>query len=107
MSTDYESLPFAARKGRTRPPFKTIPHKTQRKRFRGTPAPPKFDLDELAPSQVLTERETASVTRRSQSTLESWRRYQPDHPLKWRRIDGRIMYEVRHIRQFLKGDAER
>jgi hypothetical protein len=75
-----------------------------RQRFRGTPPPLIFDLDALPNSTLLNETETAAAIRRNKSTLEFWRQF-PDHPLRWRRVSGRILYELAPIRAFLKGAA--
>jgi hypothetical protein len=83
---------------------KKIQRTKPRTRFRGVPPPPLFDLSKLADTQLLTQIETAAVIRRAQSTLESWRFYRPDHPLRWRRVGGRIMYQVGVVREFLKGE---
>src|SRR5262245_17829400 len=86
--------------GRSRPPFQRS--KKQRQRFRGTPPPLTFDLDALPDSTLLNESETAAACRRAKSTLEVWRK-QADHPLRWRRVSGRLLYELSSIRAFLKG----
>jgi hypothetical protein len=62
-----------------------------------------FDLDALPDSTRLSETETAAAVRRAKSTLEIWRK-QADHPLKWRRVGGRILYELCSIRAFLRGE---
>ena len=87
---------------RTHPLLPRIVRKKPRKRFRGTPPPLRFDLDELPDNTLLNETETAAACRRAKSTLEVWRK-QPDHPLRWRRVAGRILYELGSIRAFLKG----
>jgi hypothetical protein len=87
---------------RSRPPFERIVRKKPRKRFRGTPPPLTFDLDALPDSTLLNESETAAACRRAKSTLEVWRK-QADHPLRWRRVGGRLLYELSSIRAFLKG----
>jgi hypothetical protein len=79
-----------------------IIRKKARKQFRGMPPPLAFDLDTLPDSTLLNETETAAACRRAKSTLAVWRT-QPDHPLKWRRVGGRVLYEVPSIRAFLKG----
>jgi hypothetical protein len=66
------------------------------------PAAADFDLDALPANTLLSETETAAAVRRAKSTLEVWRK-QADHPLKWRRVGGRILYELSSIRAFLKG----
>ncbi len=87
---------------RTHPSLPRIVRKKPRKRFRGTPPPLRFDLDELPDNTLLNETETAAACRRAKSTLEVWRK-QPEHPLRWRRVAGRILYELGSIRAFLKG----
>ncbi len=88
--------------GRSRPPSQKIIRKKPRRRFRGTPPPLTFDLEPLPDSTLLNETETAAACRRAKATLEVWRK-QPDHPLKWRRVGGRILYELSSIRAFLRG----
>ena len=90
--------------GRSRPSFQRIIRKKPRKRFRGTPPPLTFDLDALPASTLLSETEAAAACRRAKSTLEVWRK-QTDHPLRWRRVGGRVLYELSYIRDFLKGVA--
>lgn len=90
--------------GRSRPLFRKILRKKPRKRFRGTPPPLTFDIDTLPDSTLLNETETAAAFRRAKSTLEVWRK-RADHPLKWRRVGGRVLYELSSIRAFLKGGA--
>jgi hypothetical protein len=79
-----------------------IVRKKRRQRFRGIPPPLTFDLDVLPDSTVLTETEAAAALRRSKSALEGWRKL-PDHPLKWRYVAGRVIYELSSIRELLKG----
>jgi len=86
----------------SRQPFQKIFRKNPRKRFRGVPPPLRFDLDELPDNTLLNETETAAACRRAKSTLEVWRK-QLDHPLRWRRVAGRVLYELGSIRAFLKG----
>jgi hypothetical protein len=88
--------------GRSRPPFQRIVRKKPRKRFRGTPPPLNFDLDALPANRLLSETETAAACRRAKSTLEVWRK-RTDHPLRWRRVAGRVLYHLSSIRDFLKG----
>ena len=87
---------------RSRPSLQRIARKKPRKRFRGTPPPLIFDLDALPATTLLTVPETAAACRRAQSTLEVWRK-QRDHPLRWRHVGGRVLYELSSIRAFLKG----
>jgi hypothetical protein len=77
--------------------------KPRPKRFRGIPPPPTFDIDALPGSVRLNDTEAAAALRRSKACLENWRK-DPDHPLKWSRIAGRILYEVSSIRALLKGE---
>jgi hypothetical protein len=91
---------------RWRPPSQKIFRKKPRKRFRGTPPPLPFDLDALPDSTLLNDSETAAACRRAKSTLEVWRK-QANHPLRWRRVGGRVLYELSSIRAFLKGGAGR
>ena len=91
--------------GRARPPFQRILRKKPRKRFRGTPPPLTFDVEALPDSTFLTETEAAAVLRRSKACLESGRKH-ADHPLLWRRVNGRVLYEITSIRALLKGDAK-
>ena len=91
--------------GRSRLSLQKIVRKKKRERFRGTPPPLTFDIEALPDSTRLTETETAAAIRRSKACLESWRKY-ADHPLKWRRVNGRVLYEITSIRALLKGDAK-
>jgi hypothetical protein len=87
---------------RSRPSLQNIVRKKPRQRFRGMPPPLPYDIDALPDSTRLNETETAAVCRRAKSTLEVWRK-QVDHPLKWRLVGGRVLYELVAIRAFLKG----
>jgi len=89
--------------GRSRQRLQKIVRKKPRKRFRGVPPPLTFDLNALPDSTLLSETESASAVRRAKSTLEVWRK-QADHPLRWRRVGGRILYELPSIRDFLRGE---
>jgi hypothetical protein len=80
--------------------------KKPRKRYRGVPPPLPFDIDALPDSTLLTEGEVAAVVRRSRTTLETWRRFS-EHPLQWRRVAGRVLYEIGPVRKFLKGDTDK
>jgi hypothetical protein len=73
----------------------------RKKRDRSMPPPPSFDFEALADSTRLTEREAASVLRRSVSALQNWRQH-PEHALKFERDGGRITYTVGNIRNFRK-----
>jgi hypothetical protein len=67
---------------------------------RGVPPPASFDIDTLPGSSNLTVLETAAVVRRTPGALEQWRR-DPNHPLKWRYVDGRPLYRVDAVRDYL------
>jgi hypothetical protein len=69
---------------------------------RGVPPPATFDIDTLPSSSNLTPLETAAVIRRTPGALEQWRR-DPNHPLKWRYVDGRPLYRVDAVREYLAG----
>jgi hypothetical protein len=73
-----------------------------RRKNRGVPPPATFDVDTLPGSSNLTARETAAVIRRTPGALEQWRR-DPNHPLKWRYVDGRPLYRVDAVRDYLAG----
>jgi hypothetical protein len=76
----------------------------ERLRYRGVPPPFAFDINTLPDSTFLTEVEVAAIIRRPPSCLFNWRKNNPDHPLRWRRVSGRILYELVSVREFLKGD---
>ncbi|MET4607738.1 surfactin synthase thioesterase subunit [Bradyrhizobium sp. JR4.1] len=40
------------------------------------------------------------VIRRTPGALEQWRRH-PNHPLKWRHVDGRPIYPIDAVRDHL------
>ncbi|WP_342709570.1 hypothetical protein AAFG13_34660 [Bradyrhizobium sp. B124] len=69
---------------------------------RGMPPPATFDIDTLPGSSNLTALETAAVIRRTPGALEQWRR-DPNHLLKWRYVDGRPLYRVDAVRDYLAG----
>jgi hypothetical protein len=69
---------------------------------RGMPPPATFDIDTLPGSSNLTALEAAAVIRRTPGALEQWRR-DPNHPLKWRYVDGRPLYRVDAVRDYLAG----
>jgi hypothetical protein len=76
---------------------------TKRRRSnRGVPPPATFDIDTLPGSSNLTVLEAAAVIRRTPGALEQWRR-DPNHPLKWRYVDGRPLYRVDAVRDYLAG----
>jgi hypothetical protein len=64
------------------------------------PPPATFDIDTLPGSSNLTALEAAAVIRRTPGALEQWRR-DPNHPLKWRYVDGRPLYRVDAVRDYL------
>lgn len=68
------------------------------------PPPLTFDLDALPANSLLNATETAAACRRTKATIELWRR-DPHHPLKWRKVGDRILYELASIRAFLKGGS--
>lgn len=71
------------------PGSRKMPRATKRHRKnRGMPPPATFDIDTLPDSSNLTALEAAAVIRRTPGALEQWRR-NPNHPLKWRYVDGR------------------
>jgi hypothetical protein len=72
---------------------------------RGMPPPAKFDIDTLPGGSNLTALEAAAVIRRTPGALEQWRR-DPNHPLKWRYVDGRPLYRVDAVRDYLAGCAK-
>ena len=83
------------------PGSRKMPHATKRPRKnRGVPAPATFDIDTLPGSSNLTALEAAAVIRRTPGALELWRR-DPNHPLKWRYVDGRPLYRVDAVRDYL------
>jgi hypothetical protein len=67
---------------------------------RGVPPPAAFDIDTLPVSSNLTALEVAAIIRRTPGALEQWRR-DPNHPLKWRYVDGRPLYRVDAVRYYL------
>ena len=56
-------------------------------------------LSELDPDQLLIEKETAALTRRSPRTLESWRR--DGVGPKWLKLGRSVCYRVRDVREWL------
>lgn len=82
------------------PGSRKIPGSTNRRRNRGVPPPAAFDVDTLPGSSNLTALEAAAVIRRTPGALEQWRR-DPNHPLKWRHVDGRPLYRVDAVRDYL------
>ncbi|MGV7218858.1 hypothetical protein [Bradyrhizobium sp. UFLA05-112] len=74
----------------------------RRRKNRGMPPPATFDIDTLPGSSNLTALETAAIVRRTPGALEQWRR-DPNHPLKWRYVDGRPLYRVDAVRDYLAG----
>jgi hypothetical protein len=85
------------------PGSRKMPRTTKRHRKnRGMPPPAAFDIDTLPGGSNLTALETAAVIRRTPGALEQWRR-DPNHPLKWRYVDGRPLYRVDAVRKYLAG----
>lgn len=76
------------------------PSTKPRRKNRGMPPPATFDIDTLPSSSNLTALEAAAVIRRTPGALEQWRR-DPNHPLKWRYVDGRPLYRVDAVRDYL------
>ena len=81
---------------------KMPPATKRRRKNRGIPPPAAFDIDTLPGSSNLTAWEAAAVIRRTPGALEQWRR-DPNHPLKWRYVDGRPLYRVDAVRDYLAG----
>src|SRR5262245_55385986 len=69
---------------------------------RGMPPPATFDIDTLPGSSNLTALEVAAVIRRTPGALEQWRR-DPNHPLKWRYVEGRPLYRADAVHDYLTG----
>ncbi|MGY4182680.1 hypothetical protein ACVIHH_007971 [Bradyrhizobium sp. USDA 4518] len=85
------------------PGYPKMPCGMKRRRSnRGMPPPATFDIDTLPGSSNLTALEAAAVIRRTPGALEQWRR-DPNHPLKWRHVDGRPLYRVDAVRNYLAG----
>jgi hypothetical protein len=83
------------------PGHSEMPGATKRRRKnRGMPPPATFDIDTLPGSSNLTVLEAAAVIRRTPGALEQWRR-NPNHTLKWRYVDGRPLYRVDAVRDYL------
>ncbi|MES5482122.1 hypothetical protein QMZ05_05135 [Bradyrhizobium sp. INPA03-11B] len=82
--------------------LKMPPATKRRRKNRGMPPPATFDIDSLPGSSNLTVLEAAAVIRRTPGALEQWRR-DPNHPLKWRYVDGRPLYRVDAVRDYLAG----
>lgn len=76
------------------------PATKRRRKNRGMPPPATFDIDTLPSSSNLTALEAAAVIRRTPGALEQWRR-DPNHLLKWRYVDGRPLYRVDAVRDYL------
>ncbi|WP_334380328.1 hypothetical protein [Bradyrhizobium sp. AZCC 1577] len=81
---------------------KMLPPTKRHRKNRGMPPPAAFDIDTLPGSSNLTALETAAVIRRTPGALEQWRR-DPNHPLQWRYVDGRPLYRVDAVRDYLAG----
>jgi hypothetical protein len=100
MSSNDEKTPFEAFGPPGTPELPRVA-KRQRKN-RGMPPPATFDIETLPGSSNLTALEAAAVIRRTPGALEQWRR-SPNHPLKWRYVDGRPLYRVDAVRDYLAG----
>ena len=75
--------------------------------FRGTPPPATFSLAALPDDGLLTELETAALTRLSTNTLTQWRR-RSNRRLPWIVIaGGRVRYLAGDVRQFLASGEPR
>src|SRR3954470_22464799 len=85
----------------------SLPRPTRRRaRFRGVAPPPSFSLKDIPPDAVLSTRETSALTRLSIAQLDTLRHTQPDHPLRWFRVNARtIRYTSESVRAFLAGGA--
>jgi hypothetical protein len=81
---------------------KTLRATKRPRKNRGMPPPAPFDIETLPGSSNLTALEAAAVIRRTPGALEQWRR-NPNHPLKWRYVDGRPLYRVDAVREYLAG----
>jgi hypothetical protein len=81
---------------------KMPPAMKRHRKNRGMPPPATFDIDTLPGGSNLTALEAAAVIRRTPGALEQWRR-DPSHPLKWRYVDGRPLYRVDAVREYLAG----
>lgn len=98
MSDKVEKTPIEAFGS---PDIKEMPPAAKRHRKnRGVPPPATFDIDALPGSSNLTVLEAAAIIRRTPGALEQWRR-NPNHPLKWRYVDGRPLYRVDAVRDYL------
>jgi hypothetical protein len=83
-----------------------MPRATKRgRKNRGVPPPATFDIDTLPGSANLTVLEAAAIIRRTPGALEQWRR-DPNHPLKWRYVDGRPLYRVDAVHLTYVGSSE-
>jgi hypothetical protein len=84
---------------------KMQPATKRHRKNRGMPPPATFDIDTLPASSNLTVLEAAAIIRRTPGALEQWRR-DPNHPLKWRYVDGRPLYRVDAVRDYLANCAK-
>lgn len=83
-------------------PQRVLPSTKRHRKNRGIPPPATFDIDRLPGGSNLTAFEVCAVIRRTPGALEQWRR-DPNHPLKWRYVDGRPLYRVDAVRDYLAG----
>ena len=67
---------------------------------RGTPPRLPFDLLTIPRSAMLTVPEVAAAVRRSAQSVRVWSS-QPDHVLKFRKVDGRLMATVGAVLDYL------
>ena len=79
------------------------PRRTRKARKFGIAPPVEFDFDKLPGSTYLTTAEVAAVLRRARGTLEIWRQ-RPEHPLKWEYVDGKPLYKVEWVRDYIARD---
>ena len=67
---------------------------------RGIPPPAEFDIETLPASSLLTALELCAILRRTPGALRRWRRNR-EHPLRWEYVDGRPLYRVGSVREYL------
>jgi hypothetical protein len=86
------------------PAILAAPKKPKKRRVRKRVT---FDFDRLPASAWLTTTEVAAVLRRASGTVEMWRQKQPDHALKWERVDGKPLYRVAALRAYIAAQDAR